>query len=140
VQSAFNKSLSQKIRHIRMSMKTKSQSLHSTINSDPPPKKARFRVVESTSSRSETTEEDVARHVVELQREWDKAERNASHIKTLLRETRSDRIALLEGDPVVGCWMQGILEKYPCFAECTFAYCTIYMYYHKTLYFSCCSV
>jgi len=62
----------------------------------------------------------VARHVVELQREWDKAERNASHIKTLLRETRSDRIALLEGDPVVGCWMQGILEKYPCFAECTF--------------------
>jgi len=36
LQSAFKKSLSQNIRHIRMSMKTESQSLHSSVNSDPP--------------------------------------------------------------------------------------------------------
>ena len=99
---------------MRLTLKMKSQDA-STSSKEPPAKKQRF-TVGPAASREQTTE-DIARHVLELQNEWAKSDRDrtSTHIKALLLATRSDRVSILEGASA-DC-MNKIYAKYPCFQE-----------------------
>ena len=73
IQSGFNKSLSQKIWHIRLSLKTKSQHLPGSNDETPVPKKRCFTVPPAAATTT-AIQEDVTRHTTELQKEWEKAD------------------------------------------------------------------
>jgi len=119
LKSAFNKSLSQKVRHLRLSLKTKSQSHE---RGEPPSKRQCFvplsPVADSGVNLNACSDEDINRHIAELQKEWQKSpnSRSASHVKTLLKATRSDRVTIL-ADSAQGC-MALVFKKYPCFESC----------------------
>jgi len=119
LQSVFNKSLSQKIRHIRLSLKTKSQRSSSDSTAEPPAKKQCFKVVAPVCSTaltsSVTSSDDITRHTNELLKEWEKSSPNVQHLKALLTATRGSRIAMLE--KTKDDCMKNMFETYPCFGE-----------------------
>ncbi|KAM9467685.1 uncharacterized protein Hap1MRO34_014364 [Clarias gariepinus] len=116
--SAFNKSLSQKIRHIRCALKKKSQPQPGSSNETPPTKKRCFRPLDFANQQpEEVSAEDVARHVVELGKECEKQKsgQSPSHIKALLKSTRQDRVEMLVKSPEGG--ISAITKKYPCLTD-----------------------
>ncbi|KAF5894269.1 DNA-binding protein HU-1, partial [Clarias magur] len=103
--SAFNKSLSQKLRHIRCALKKKSQPQTGSSSEIPPTKKRCFRPLDFANQQpEEVSAEDVERHAVELGKECEKQKSglSPSHIKALLKNTRQDRVEMLAKSPEGG--------------------------------------
>jgi len=128
LQSAFNKSLSQKMRHIRLNMRKKSLQLSSN---EPLPKKPCFRTRECDGSEAQSTTltaEDTERHVAEIKKEWEKAgpNRNQKHIKQLLKATLTDRKRAI-ADQASGS-MGRVYERYPCFEDANMVTNTKHIY------------
>jgi hypothetical protein len=116
-QSAFNKSLSQKVRHIRHALKCKSKHLDINDSAERAPKKQCFRQLAFSGATNDNvvSETDVERHVEELKSQWTKPNPSALHIKALLRNTRQDRVELLTKTPSGS--ISPIFKRYPCFAD-----------------------
>ena len=114
-QAAFNKCLSQKIRHIRHAIKRKSQG--AAQGNAPASKRSCFRVLDfnQEAQPAQTTIEDVERHLHELKLEWAKDGRSPSHLKTLLKATRQDRVDFLQRTPNGS--IHPLFERYPCFED-----------------------
>lgn len=114
-QSAFNKSLSQKIRHTRLSIRTRSRVLENPTAIPCKRPRQSFNALLPTSAApvEVTSEEAVDRHVAEIVKEWDKPanSRSTSHLFALLKATRNDRQQMLSSS-TVGC-MSLVFQKYP---------------------------
>ncbi|KAL5022446.1 hypothetical protein ScPMuIL_001601 [Solemya velum] len=114
--SAFNKSLSPKMRHTRHSQRTKSRT--PSTGEGPTPKRQCFRTsltFEARNTGTSISEDDIERHVSELREEWAKAKPDPFHIKSLLKSTREDRVAFMSKTPSGS--IAPLLDRYPCFAD-----------------------
>lgn len=114
LQSLFTKGLSQRIRHLRHNEKRKSGGVGQKGGQSRPC----FTPLASTSAMDQATSaEDVQRHLVELQKEWSKPEknRNGNHIKLIIEQTKDYLTDLLKQDE--SGRIAPILEVYPCFQE-----------------------
>ena len=90
----FTKSLSQRIRHIRGSLKLKSLMSPPGQTAAVPRKRLRLNVPSNSSSvdaDASVTDVDVTAHLAELKREWAKKNCNTAHIKMLLTHTQNYR-------------------------------------------------
>jgi hypothetical protein len=115
IQNYFVKKLSQRIRTYRW--RENSKSTRPTDASSPAAKKFKLAPRTVVDEANRTSEEDYRQHIEQLLKEWE-GKQSEKHIKTLLRETRKNRLHWQSSLP------QGkfapILEKFPCFEEGSF--------------------
>ncbi|XP_058862155.1 uncharacterized protein LOC117970366 isoform X2 [Acipenser ruthenus] len=109
IQSLFSKCLSQKMRHMRWSLKRKNLP----IDSNSAPIMAKKAQVPTIQRREERPDEEYDRHVEELRKEFDKNKPDDNHIDILLKETFGNRRLWLTTLPAGR--IKPIVEVYPCF-------------------------
>lgn len=115
LQSAFNKCLSQKIRHLHLDIRTKSKRVLEGTPTSSGNKRPHFRVLDTNEPVEPSSSFDIERHREQLDAEYRKKQpaQDRTHLKQLLRETRQHHLELLSDNPNGG--IAPIFEKYPCF-------------------------
>ena len=101
LQSLYENTVNQLIRHIRWQKKKKALSLQQPSTSatpNPPPAAKRFKVcVPPTEGKDLLPPEQHEKYLAEMQKEWEKDNgRNEEHLKTLFLETFTNRRKWME--------------------------------------------
>lgn len=106
---------------MRHNLKVKSQlkEVCSRQQKTPTPVK-KFRVLSEVPRTDSKSEEEIKNHLTKLKEEWKKLQRNrdAGHIKMLLRETLEYRDEFLKSHP--NSLLKDVIEEFPCFSDAVY--------------------